>query len=85
MLDRVRRIVGSTGEGDLALAPRSEKALQMACLEARQLDRRGVETEHLLPALAGEREGGAARILADLGASYEEVLRRVSSTRDDDG
>ncbi len=56
----------------------------MACLEARQLGHDYVDTEHLLLGLVRESEGGAARVLADLGVSYEEVRRRVSETRDTD-
>lgn len=81
MLDRIRHLVGSTGEGEVSLTPRSEKAIQMATLEARQLDHDRVDTEHLLLALAREPEGVAARVLADLGVGYEEVLRRVLETR----
>ena len=53
----------------------------MACLEARQLDRYYVDTEHLLLGLAREPEGGAARILSDLGVGYEEIRRRIPETR----
>ena len=54
--------------------------IQMACLEARQLDRYYVDTEHLLLGLAREPEGGAARILADLGVDHEEIRRRIPET-----
>ena len=81
MLDRIRRLVETTGEGEVSLTPRSEKAVQLAVREARQLGDDCAETEHLLLGLAREPEGGAARVLADLGVSYEEVLRRVSEAR----
>jgi len=84
VIDRTRHLVGSAGEGDISLAPRWEKAVQMATLEARQLDHDRVDTEHLLLALAREPEGVAARVLADLGVGYGEVLRRVSEIRDTD-
>ena len=81
MLDRVWRLIEKTGEGEVSLTPRSEKVIQMACLEARQLDRYFVDTEHLLLGLSREPEGGAARILSDLGVSYEEIRRKISETR----
>jgi len=81
MLDRVRRLVQTTGEGEVSLTPRSEKAIQMAVLEARQLGDERADTEHLLLGLTRDPEGGAARVLSDLGVSYEEVLRKVSKTR----
>lgn len=52
----------------------------MACLEARQLGHDYVDTEHLLLGLSREPEGGAARVLSDLGVSYEEIRRRISET-----
>ena len=80
MLARIRQLTRKTGEGEVSLTPRSEKVIQMACLEARQLDRYYVDTEHLLLGLAREPEGGAARILSDLGVSYEEIRRRIPET-----
>ena len=84
MLRRIRHLTRTTGEGEVSLTPRSEKVIQMACLEARQLDRYYVDTEHLLLGLGREPEGGAARKLSDLGVSYEDVRRRISETRDTD-
>jgi ATP-dependent Clp protease ATP-binding subunit ClpA len=80
VLRRIRQLTRTTGEGEVSLTPRSEKVIQMACLEARQLDLYYVDTEHLLLGLAREPEGGAARILADLGVGYEEIRRRISET-----
>ena len=84
MLRRIRHLTRTTGEGEVSLTPRSEKVIQMACLEARQLHRYYVDTEHLLLGLGREPEGGAARKLSDLGVSYEDVRRRISETRDTD-
>jgi ATP-dependent Clp protease ATP-binding subunit ClpC len=47
-------------------------------VEARQLGHDYADTEHLLLGLVRESEGVAARVLADLGVSYEEVQRRVA-------
>ncbi len=69
MLRRIRQLTRTTGEGEVSLTPRSEKVIQMACLEAGQLDRYYVDTEHLLLGLAREPEG---------------VRRRISETRDTD-
>jgi ATP-dependent Clp protease ATP-binding subunit ClpC len=84
VLRRIRHLTRTTGEGEVSLTPRSEKVIQMACLEARQLDRYYVDTEHLLLGLGREPEGGAARKLSELGVSYEDVRRRISETRDTD-
>ncbi len=80
MLGRVRRLIETTGENEVSLTPRSEKALQMACLEARQLGHDYVDTKHLLLGLSREPEGGAARVFSDVGVSYEEIRRRISET-----
>ncbi len=81
MLRRIRQLTRTTGEGEVSLTPRSEKVIQMACLEARRLDHGYVDTEHLLLGLSREPEGGAARILADPGVRYEDVRRRIPETR----
>ena len=81
MLRRIRQLTRTTGEGEVSLTPRSEKVIQKACLEARQLDRYYVDTEHLLLGLAREPEGGAARILSELGVGYKEIRRRIPETR----
>ena len=81
MLGRVRRLIETTGENKVCRTPRSEKALQMACLEARQLDHDRVDTEHLLLGLSRGPGVGAARILSDLGVGYEDVRRRIPETR----
>ena len=74
MLSRRRRL----REEEVSLTPRSEKVVQMARLEARQLGHDHADTEHLLLGLVRESEGVGARVLADLGVSYEEVQRRVA-------
>ena len=85
MLGRIRQLTRKTGEGEVSLTPRPETVIQMACLEARQLDRYYVDTEHRSLALAREPEGGATRILTDPGVSHEEIRRRIPETRAIDG
>jgi ATP-dependent Clp protease ATP-binding subunit ClpC len=85
MFGRTRRL----GEDEeVALTPRLEKVVQMARLEATQLGHGYTDTEHLLLGLVRESEGEsggvAARVLADLGVSYEEVRRMVSEARGTD-
>ncbi len=80
MLARIRQPTKKTGEGEVSLTARSEKVIQMACLEARQLDHDHVDTEYLLLGLARGPEGGAARILADLGVGYEEIRCSILET-----
>jgi ATP-dependent Clp protease ATP-binding subunit ClpC len=56
----------------------------MARLQVRQPGHAYVDTEHLLLGLMREPEGVAARVLAGLGMSYEEVRPRVSEARGTD-
>ena len=80
MLSRIRRL-SQIGEDEVALTPRLEKVVEIACLEARELDHDYVDTEHLLLGLLRESEGVAAHVLGDQGVSYEEVRRRVLEAR----
>ena len=66
---------------ELPYVPRARKALRLAVEEADRLGHRYVGTEHLLLALAGIRDGMAARILAYfdiLGATSGETLRAIT-------
>ena len=82
MVSQVRRLVRSAGEDEVFLTPQSEKAIekavQLAALEARQLGHERVDTGHLLLGLARESEAVAARVMAELGVGYEDLLRGVS-------
>jgi ATP-dependent Clp protease ATP-binding subunit ClpC len=80
VLRRIRQLIETIGENEVSLTPSSEKVLQMACLEARQLGHDHADTEHLLLGLSREPEGGAARVLSDLGVSYREIRRRILRT-----
>lgn len=59
------------------LTPRSKKVLEMARLEALQLDKDYVGPEHLLLGLVRETEGVAALLLNARGAYYDEIRRSI--------
>ncbi len=80
---------GTTDElGMLPFTPRTKKVLQFAAAEAHSWRSRAVGAEHLLLAILREGEGVAAKVLADLGATFEkaeEALRdAVSAEREDE-
>jgi ATP-dependent Clp protease ATP-binding subunit ClpC len=54
VLGRIWQLTRKSGGGEVSLTPRSEEVIQMACLEARQLDHYYVDTEHLLLGLTRE-------------------------------
>jgi len=83
---QVVRIVGEGDEltsGQMPLAPRAKKVLELALREALSLGHNYVSTEHILLGLVRENEGVAARILLDFDADAEkirsEIIRRLSS------
>ncbi|MGI6201095.1 MAG: ATP-dependent Clp protease ATP-binding subunit [Christensenellales bacterium] len=53
--------------------PRTKKVLQQSLAEAKSLGNNYVGTEHLLLALIRERDGVAARVLADLGVNLDQL------------
>ncbi|MBQ3811715.1 MAG: ATP-dependent Clp protease ATP-binding subunit [Kiritimatiellae bacterium] len=80
---------GTTDElGMLPFTPRTKKVLQFAAAEAHSWRSRIVGAEHLLLAILREGEGVAAKVLSDLGATFEkaeEALRdALSAEREDE-
>jgi ATP-dependent Clp protease ATP-binding subunit ClpC len=82
---QVVRIVGEGDEltsGQMPLAPRAKKVLELALREALSLGHNYVSTEHILLGLVRENEGVAARILLDFDADAEkirnEIIRKLS-------
>ncbi|HEY3062444.1 MAG TPA: Clp protease N-terminal domain-containing protein, partial [Chloroflexota bacterium] len=58
--------------------PRAERVLELARASApRRFHHNYIGTEHLLLALAGEREGFAARALRSFGATADEIARGI--------
>ena len=74
---------GTTDEiGMLPFTPRTKKVLQFAAAEAHSWRSRMVGPEHVLLAILREGEGVAAKVLSDLGATFEkaeEALRDAVS------
>ena len=65
---------------DMQLAPRSQRVVELAYDEARDLNNNYIGTEHLLLGLLREAEGLAGRVLLKLGLELEPVrseLRRL--------
>jgi ATP-dependent Clp protease ATP-binding subunit ClpC len=79
ILSTIARTMGMPGAHDLPYTSRAKKALELAMMEARQLNHSYVGTEHLLLGLLREEKGIAAQILASMGMTVpgvrEEVIR----------
>jgi hypothetical protein len=65
------------GEGKLPFTPRANAVLRNAAEIALQLDHDYVGTEHILLGLFGDEDAVAAKVLRDLGASYDVARDRT--------
>jgi hypothetical protein len=72
----------ATEERKLPFTPRAKMAVQNAVTEALQLGHNYVGTEHLLLGLFIERQAVAAKILVELGASYDMCKARITAVSD---
>jgi hypothetical protein len=61
----------------IPLTPRAKKVLELSLREALQLGHHYIGTEHILLGLIREGDGGAARVLAGLGADLNRVRQQV--------
>ena len=92
-LDRAPKAYGSQYGYNISqvyLTPRAQRLMKRSEQEADRLQDQYIGTEHLLIALANEREGASARILASLGVSQERIYTvlmeiRGSQRADDPG
>ncbi len=86
-LDELRKAiedtVRSTGEtatiGNIPFTKRAEKVLKMSYMEADRYKSDIIGTEHLLLALAKERDGVAAQILMSFGVNYETIRQELDN------
>src|SRR5690606_6233264 len=80
--DKKGQAAAATGP-ELPYTSRAKKVLELAMLEARELNHSYVGTEHLLLGLLREEKGIAAQVLTDAGVSLEqaraETLRLLGS------
>ncbi len=78
--EQLESVIGYGEEGmdsQAPFTPRTQKVLQMAEMEARQLDDPYVSSEHILLGLVREGQGVAARILSNLDVDPDKVRREV--------
>src|SRR3989454_907058 len=77
-LDKLPAVQGASGQ---YLGERTRQALERAQTEAERLKDEYVSTEHLLLALAQERDGAAGRALAANGVTAENVYKALVEVR----
>ena len=67
----------SPGVGTLSFSPRAKTSLENALRESLQLGHNYIGTEHMLLGLIRTGDSRAARVLSDLGATYDRVRAQV--------
>src|SRR5215470_4023670 len=77
-LERMPKVRGASGQ---YLGERTRQILERAQTEAQRLRDEYVSTEHLLLALAQERDGAAARLLSASGVSAEAIYKALVEIR----
>lgn len=77
--DAVRTTGDTLTIGDVPLTKRAEKILKMAYVEAEKYKSDITGTEHLLLALAREREGMAAQIMQTFNINYEVIKEELDN------
>lgn len=86
-----KRAESMVGKGDyhftdsFGYTPRTKKIIELSLYEAKTLKNNYIGTEHLLLALIRERDGVAARILAELGVDPEALRKALSSPHSGEG
>lgn len=86
-LERVRREAGDAfamrvpDNRRIPFAPRAKKALEQALREAVRLRNSRIGTEHVLLGILRNRDGTAARMLANMGVSPEALENRLCEFR----
>jgi len=74
---RIAGLEGSMADKFDRFSRRARQSLSMAQEEARRLNHGYIGTEHLLLGLLREEQGGASRVLRDMGLSVAQVRRAV--------
>jgi ATP-dependent Clp protease ATP-binding subunit ClpB len=78
-IGRLPKVSGSTNQPGMSNA--LQKALDQAAKEAENFKDEYVSTEHLLLALAEQKNDGAQLLLASFGATHEAILKSLTSVR----
>ncbi len=80
--DIPKTLVGK--QDKMELSPDGRKALDNAYIAARELDNSYIGTEHLLLGLMRVSDGRVNRLLTQLGAGEEAILKAMTALQDED-
>lgn len=70
---------GGSNDNDMSFTPRAKKLLELAWTEAKKVNCKTIESEHLLLAIIQLKDSMAMRILTDLGVDAIEIKQGVMS------
>ena len=79
-IDKLPKVSGAA-MGQLYISPRTKNVLDKAFEEAEQMKDEYVSLEHILLAVTEEKEGDAARILAEAGITRDTILKALVDIR----
>jgi len=79
-IDKLPKVSGAS-MGQLYISPRTKNVLDKAFEEAEQMKDEYVSLEHILLAVTEEKEGEAARILAEAGVTRDTILKALVDIR----
>src|SRR5512136_2745670 len=74
-------IYGSGGTGQVFVTPRLKRVLDLAIEEASRLKDEYISTEHILLAMAADRNSVTARLLADSGVTKDRIYDAIKEVR----
>ncbi len=70
-------------QGQAPFTPRTKKVLELSLRHAVQLGDRGIGTEHILLGILDEGEGVAARVIDEMGISFDDLRNRLATIREE--
>ena len=74
-------IYGSGGTGQVFVTPRLKRVLDLAIEEASKLKDEYISTEHILLAMAADRNSVTARLLAESGVTKDRIYEAIKEVR----
>src|SRR5512136_2148275 len=74
-------IYGSGGTGQVFVTPRLKRVLDLAIEEASRLKDEYISTEHILLAMAADRNSSTSRLLAESGVTKDRIYEAIKEVR----
>ncbi|MFB3896875.1 MAG: ATP-dependent Clp protease ATP-binding subunit, partial [bacterium] len=79
-IKKIPQVYGAAS-GQIYITPRLDKVLNIAWQEAQRLKDEYISTEHMLIAIADERDGAAAQLLREMGVTKDRIYAALQEVR----